>query len=132
MALSQTAYARSAHAVHASDDRSMPPWEDRRSTQFGLSVATPESTQAPEPKASLPASAPSLRGTANGLRARNAASVIARRPNLRGAIAKAASVVQETPPEEDWSATVDPSPAQQHTRDDDHVDQDTPNNRRAR
>ena len=125
MALAQTAYARSAHAVHASD-RSMPPWEDRRNSQFGLSMTPTGATPVAESKASLPVSAPSLRGTASELRTRNALNMAARRPNLRGAIARAATATQESPQEVEWSATADPSPAQQDTRSDEQIVSDTP------
>ena len=92
MALSQTAYSRGAHVVHAADnERSMPPWEDRLSSQFGLQVSVPESAPALEPEApqALASPTPHLRGTAAELRSRMGTAVpVARRPHLRGTAAR--------------------------------------------
>ena len=70
MALTQVGYARGAHMVQTSDVE-LPPWSDRRSTQFGLSHPAPDSPPATEPAPpQARSSTPALRGTAAELRRR--------------------------------------------------------------
>ena len=54
---------------------------------------------------------PPLRGTAAELRSRHSTDTVFRRPNLRGAVAKALAT-QERLPQADWSATAATTPAQ--------------------
>ena len=105
--------------VHASDgDRSMLPWHDPRNSQHGLNVGTPGAALAAEQAAPQEAPTHMLRGTAAELRRRmgtdTQADPVYRRPNLRGALAKAqakAKAISTPVREGEWSATAEPTPA---------------------